>query len=473
MDIVRVEIENHFQLTMFRLCPYFLTPCLFLVTLSSPGTAQTSGSSEAHQDEITPTMFPHPDTPLSVRAQMNVVFQTNPSFHSPYSGDNSFRPYYQKATSEVMTLYMGLRVSRSIDVIADVESAGGDGLSQALGIAGFTNLDVVRNPSLGKMPYVARILVHYVHGFGDDTTDSETNVVSLRPELPSRRLEVWVGKFSAPDFFDANAVGSDSHLQFLNWVLDNNGAYDYAADTRGYTWGAIAAYSRENWTVRVGEMLMPTVANGMTLDWRIARAGSENLEYEYRYRLGKREGTVRLLGWMNRANMGSYASALRDSQNGNNVPDITAHPAGTRIKIGVGVNVEQRISREVTAYARVGWNDGRNESFAYTEVDRAVSGGISVAGIRWRRRLDRAGVAAASEWLSSVHRSYLEAGGRGFILGDGHLNYGAERVAELYYTAHLYRGVYAGPDMQYVVNPGYNRDRGPVLVGGLRLHVEF
>ena len=151
-------------------------------------------------------------------------------------------PNYEKATSRLLTLYTGMRLNKSTEVLVDVEEAGGDALSTGLGIAGFPNLDIVRNPLLSKVPYLARGMVHKVFALSKDKVENQRSFLSLFDELPRRRLEIRVGKFSMVDFFDVNSTGSDTHFQFLNWAVDNNGAYDYAADTRGYTVGVLADY---------------------------------------------------------------------------------------------------------------------------------------------------------------------------------------------------------------------------------------
>src|SRR6202042_317799 len=194
-----------------------------------------------------------------------------------YSGPNSFTPGKEHATSRVETLYTGFQITPRLEILADVESAGGAGLSSALGIAGFTNVDVVRNPTLGEAPYISRVMLHYTIALSKETTEATRNPLSLASTVPERRLELRVGKMSTVDFFDLNSPGSDSHLQFMNWAAVNNGAYDYAADTRGYTYGLVVEYNDRWWAARYGEMLMPTVANGLDLDWNIARAGGQNL----------------------------------------------------------------------------------------------------------------------------------------------------------------------------------------------------
>jgi len=245
-----------------------------------------------------------------LRGQANFITQYHPTFFAEYSGTNSLSLGAQDATSRVLTLYAGFRVFQNSEVLVDIESAGGHGLGEALGLAGFTNLDVVRNPSLGTAPYVARAMFHQTIPLSRKYTAATPGPLALAPTVPARRLELRFGKMSTADFFDLNSIGSDSHLQFPNWTADNNGAFDYAADTRGYTYGLVAEYDDARWSFRFGEMLMPTVANGIKLDWSLPRAGAENYELELRPALiSGRATTLRLLSFVNHANMGNYREA--------------------------------------------------------------------------------------------------------------------------------------------------------------------
>jgi hypothetical protein len=406
--------------------------------------------------------------------QVNFITQYHPTFPAKYSGPNSLQPDSEHATSRVMTLYTGVAITKTTEFLFDLEEAGGGGLSSALGVAGFFNLDVVRNPTLGQAPYVSRIMLRQIIPLGGEKTEAVRGPLGLAPSLPVRRLEIHAGKMSTADFFDINSVGSDSHLQFMNWTLDNNGAYDYAADTRGYTYGIVLEYYNRASAVRFGEMLMPTVANGVKLDWDIARARAENLEYEtHRGWVPKRETVIRALAYVNHANMGSYRQAIDANPDGKGaVPDITAYRKQGRIKYGFGLNLEQQISQDASLYGRLGWSDGANESFAYTEVDRTASFGAETLGRKWRRKKDRLGAAFVVNGISGDHARYLQLGGLGFLLGDGGLRYGTERIVEAYYTLHAWRGISPAIDLQQVWNPGYNRDRGPATVVGVRLHLE-
>lgn len=454
----------------------------FLFCLNTAALAQATGVAESFKDtdsapanESSGSAFPHLSGRFWVSGQMNFIFQSHPGFHADYSGTNSLSPHYEKATSRVLSLYTGVQLNRSTELLATVEEAGGAGLSQALGIAGFSNLDVVRNPSLSKEPYLARVMFHKVIALSDKKIEADPGPMSTFPELPERRLDIRAGKFGTVDFFDQNSVGSDSHMQFMNWSTAQNGAYDYAADTRGYTWGVIAEYQAKDYAFRAGEMLMPVVANGIDMVWNLRKARAENFEFELRRGLlPKKGGTVRLLSFINHANMGIYRNAVAKYEAGiTPVPDITAHPWQTTIKYGFGVNIEQAITTNFKAFARWGWNNGKTESFAYTEIDSTFALGLAADGHKWHRSNDRAGVAFVSNAISKDHQNYLARGGVGFIIGDGALHYGREQIMESYYTAHLWRGLYAGPDLQYVTNPAYNRDRGPVLIPGFRVHLEL
>jgi high affinity Mn2+ porin len=437
------------------------------------GSASTIDSPPEDNPEA---MFPHfKDTRFWVSGQANFIFQTHPPFHAAYSGKNSLSPNYEKATSRVMTLYTGVRLNNFTELLVDIEEAGGAALSTGLGLAGPPDLDIVRNPALSKAPYLGRGLIHKVFALSKDKVENQRSFLSLFDELPRRRLEIRFGKFSMPDFFDVNSVGSDTHFQFSNWTTDNNGAYDYAADTRGYTVGVTADYEDRNWGFRFAEALMPKVANGIDLVWKPWQAHAENFEYELRHGLiAQKPGVVRLLAYTNYANMGIYRQAVANFEAGlTPIPEITNHPWHITRKYGFGINLEQNLTRNLTAFTRFGWDNGKTESFAYTEVDQTFAGGVGANGAWWHRRQDRAGIAFVSNAIKKDHQIYLADGGLGFLLGDGKLNYGRENILETYYTVHAWRGIYLAPGLQHIADPGYNRDRGPVLVPAFRAHVEF
>jgi hypothetical protein len=470
---------------------FFITPLGCFVPALAQDTNPTSAeqSATAPEDPPTPTaegdesvetMFPHfKDSRFWLSGQANFIFQTHPPFYAAYSGPHSLGAHYDKATSRVLTLYTGVRLNNSTEILVDIEEAGGAALSQGFGLAGNTDLDIVRNPLLSKEPYLSRGMIHKVFAVSTEKVENSRNSLSLFTELPVRRLEIRVGKFGMPDFFDQNSVGSDTHLQFINWTVDDNGAWDYAADTRGYTVGAVADYEDRNWGFRFAEALMPKIANGIDLVYRPWEVHAENYEYELRHGiLPRRAGVIRLLAYTNYANMGIYRDAITQFVDHSSpypelVPEITNHPWHVTRKYGFGINLQQNLTRYLTAFARFGWDDGRTESFAYTEDDQTFAEGVGADGTWWHRKQDRAGIAFVSNAIKKDHQNYLADGGLGFLLGDGGLNYRRENIVESYYTAHVWRGIYVAPGLQHINNPGYDRDRGPVLVPSFRAHVEF
>jgi high affinity Mn2+ porin len=429
-------------------------------------------------DQQNPAVFSHHliADRVWISGQANVIFQAHNPFHSPYAAVNSFQSRVETtALSRVLTLYTGIKLTRWTEFIFDAEEAGGKGLSEALGIAAFTNLDVVRNPSLGQDVYAARYFVHFTLPLTADRVEEAPNPFYLQKSIPRQRLEFTIGKMGMVDFFDNNAVGSDSHLQFTNWAIDNNGAYDYAANTRGYTVAAILSYTGPRFEARYGEALMPTVANGINLDANLRRARSDNLELEWKPEWFQGQATrIRPLAYLNHANMGDYGQAINGYlQHVNTTPDVTLYRHQGSLKQGFGLNIEQELPANFRAFLRTGWNEGHKESFAYTEINNNIANGADLSGDKWHRKDDRLGTAFETGGLSSQHRQYLALGGLGFILGDGRLRYGREDVSETYYNAHVVSGLYMAVQLSYVNNPGYNRDRGPVIVPGVRAHVDF
>ena len=429
------------------------------------------------------TMAPHSETaPYWVSGQANSIAQLHGHFHSPYQGANSLRNIFEIKASEVATLSLGYQLQPNsrynTDLIVQFENAGGRGISQALGLAGITNLDVVRNPSLGPAPYLARGEIHQTIGLTDETVDQARGPLTLAGKVPLRRFEIRIGKMSLPDVFDLNSIGTDSHLQFTNWTIDNNGAWDYAADTRGYTVAGILEYDDRIWSARYALAAMPIVANGLDLDWAISRAHEQDWEFELRKGLFesslKRPGVLRVLSYRNNAHMGNYRQSVQQFLSGNiAVPDITRTARFGAVKYGFGLNTEQEVTDSLRLFARAGWNDDKNESFAYTEVAQSIQIGGDYKGSGWSRPYDKVGIAFVSNAIKRDHQNYLHYGGEGFLLGDGTLTYGRENILEWYYNAHFWRGIYGMIGGSVIVHPGYNRDRGPLYVPTARLHIDF
>jgi len=286
-----------------------------------------------------------------------------------------------------------------------------------------------------------------------------------------------VGKIDLVDFFDVNSVAGDSHSQFLNWTVVNNGAYDYAADTRGYTYGLVVDLEDRRWGFRFGEAMLSKRANGLTIQKNLQDAHSENYELELRPPLkANRDTTIRFLGYTNFANMGDYHEAVDLFLAGKTpTPEITAHPQQVSLMYGFGINAEQEFTEYLRGFVRAGWNEGQHETWNFTECDETVAFGGDLRGTLWGRVQDKFGVAFVVNGISRNHQRYLGLGGLGFDLGDGRLTYGYEKIMECYYNFAIpvHSGFSGALDLQYVDNPGYNRDRGPVIIPGIRMHIEI
>jgi high affinity Mn2+ porin len=451
----------------------------------TPGRGGESAEPAAPPEAPMLTMFPHSDTaPYWISGQANSIFQSHGHFHSPYEGTNSLRDIFEYKASEVATLYLGYQwhanARYNTDFIVDFENAGGRGISEALGLAGQTNLDVVRNPNLSTSPYIARGEIHQIFGLTNEMTDQDRSQFALATKVPVRRFEVRIGKMSLPDTLDVNSVGTDSHLQFTNWTIDNNGAWDYAADTRGYTVGGILEYDDRVWSARYGIAAMPVIANGIDLDWAFNRASGQNWEFELRKGLfahflnKEREGAVRLLSYVNHAHMGDYRQSVQEFLAGETpTPEITATERFGTVKYGFGLNTEQEVTESLRVFGRFGWNEDQHESFAYTEVGQTELFGGDYSGQGWKRPNDKFGIAFVSNAIKRDHQNYLHYGGLGFLLGDGGLTYAREDIVEWYYNAHLWRGMFGMLGGSYIAHPGYNAARGPVYVPAARLHIDF
>jgi high affinity Mn2+ porin len=371
------------------------------------------------------------------------------------------------------TLFLAARLEQNTVLVFNPEIAGGKGFSGVNGIANPPNGELPRVASATPKPYIARLFIMHDFGFGSRKEHVESGANQLAGERPMTRYSIYAGRFSATDFFDNNNYTHDPRSQFMAWGVMYNGAWDYSADTRGYTWGIVQEFHTSNWTLRYGIAAEPKVANGPTFDRRLFRDHGQMWEVERRYSLWKRDGVVRVLGYANRAQAGDYAEALKLAAESGTTPDVTATRRVGTLKYGTGISLDQAISRDVGIFTRLGWNDGKTESFAFTSIDRLASGGVSVKGTPWKRKSDTVATSFTAGGLSAVHAEYLAHGGLDFLIGDGRLNYYPEYVWESYYSAPLFPGFIASFDVQRDTNPAYNHDRGPVMIYSLRLHIQL
>jgi high affinity Mn2+ porin len=408
--------------------------------------------------------------------QINVIGQDLRPFRSAYEGPNSLQPRGDSKISHAYGVYGGVDIGNGLQAYLDAEMIRGKGISRVVGLAGPTNGDVLRQGTidLGSGPYVARAFVRYTRSFSSRQRDTLSAAPDQIPEtVSSNRLEITAGKFAVSDLFDVNRYANSTRLQFMNWSLFQNTAWDFAADTRGYSNGVAIAWIHPGWTIRVGSLQMPHEANGNVFDSDLRRARGDQAELTLT--IPRTRTTARILGYVNHARMGNYVEALAIGSSRGQAPDIAADDRPGRKKYGFGLNLEQPLADEgeTGVFARLGWSDGKNESFAFTEVDRHLSAGAQVSGAHWGRANDRIGFAGVREGIVAVHRAYLAAGGVGFLLGDGRLTYGPEQILEGYYRFQVGPYIQLTSDVQSIHNPGYNRDRGPALVASLRANFRY
>jgi hypothetical protein len=405
--------------------------------------------------------------------QATSIGQYHGTFTSPYAGPLSLEANPERDVSITTTLFFALRLSRNTRFVFDPEIAGGRGFSHVDGLADPSNGELPRVATATPKPYIARLYISHDFGFGDAVEHVESDENQLAGDRPMVRYTITAGRFSLSDFFDDNSYSHDPRTQFMAWGLMYNGAWDYPADTRGYTWGIVNEFHTRNWSFRYGVAAEPSVANGGRFDRRLFVDQGQTFEEERRYSIASHPGAIRWLQYLNRTRSGSYAEAVRLAEQTGTTPDVQAIRRPGTLKYGTGVSFDQELSRDVGVFSRLGWNDGKTEDFAFTAIDRLAEAGVSVKGTRWKRKDDVAATAFSAAGISGVHAVYLAMGGLDFLLGDGKLNYAPEYLWETYYTARVVRGFYATFDAQHYNNPAYNHDRGPVWVESVRLHIEF
>ncbi|RVU91470.1 carbohydrate porin [Flavobacterium columnare] len=414
---------------------------------------------------------------FTIHAQTTVINQTKAGFNAPYSGDNSLTLTNESKTSMTGTLYLGAKLWKGASIYLNPEIAGGSGLSEALGLGGATNGETFRIGNPEPKIYVARMFFKQIFDLnrGEHKKDiqnyfhNHSDFNQLDEYIPNNYLAFTIGKVSLADFFDDNRYSHDARTQFMNWGLMANGAWDYAANTRGYTPAIVLEYVTPKHELRYGTALLPLAANGNDMNWNYPKSSSHNLEYTYKFKLNKRPGAIRALTFFNATYMGDYQKSIALNPFSPDTKNVRTY-GGT--KFGFGLNAEQELADDFGVFARLSWNDGKYETWAFTEIDKSFSLGGVLNGNRWNRKNDVFGLAYLINGLSKPHQNYLKAGGKGFMLGDGYLNYTPEHIVETYYAAELVKNqMYLTGTYQFILNPGYNADRqGPINVFSIRVH---
>ncbi len=435
--------------------------------MAAPALAQTATDQAAAPDKS-----PQSET-WNWFYQATSIGDYHGAFPALYSGPLSLHNTPEHDVSLTTTLFLGWRPFQNTQLYLDPEVAGGRGFSGVNGVANAPNGELPRVASATPKPYLARLYVTQDFDLGGGREDVESDENQLGGTRPMNRYSVSIGRFTVTDFFDNNAYTHDPRTQFMGWAVMYSGAWDYPADTRGYTWGWVHELHTRSWSFRYGSAAEPRVANGLRFDRRLLRDRGDMFEGERRWAPKDRTGAVRLLTFLLHTDSGKYADALAEAAKTGQTPDVAAvHRPGT-LKYGAGISADQQITADVGVFGRLGWNDGKTESFAFTAIDRLATVGASVKGTAWKRPKDVAASEITVSGISGVHQLYLARGGLDFLLGDGKLRYGTENIWETYYSANLFRGFFATYDLQYAVNPAYNQDRGPVWIHSLRLHLEF
>lgn len=429
--------------------------------------AKDAQTSTDGQDSIDPSL-PDPER-WNWHLQSTVVAQGHPSFRAAYTGTNSMTSGASIRDTISVDVMGGVRLWSGGEFFGDVLMWQGYGLSNTLGMAGFPNGEAFRVGKTFPDVAVVRAYLRQTIGLGGGREASDDSPSGLRGSEDVRKLTFTVGHYSAKDIFDNNAYAGDPRTQFMNWALYANTAWDYPANTIGFTNGAAGEFNTRAWAWRVGMFQVSKFANGLRMDWNLPHAWSGVTEFERRYAPRGHPGAIRFLAFDQRAHMGNYQDTIDNPQ----LDEIIFLTAAYRYKYGFGINMDQEIRKDLGVFARVGWNDGKNQTYEFTDVDRTASAGLSLKGTQWRRPQDTVGLAVVVNGISAVHRQYLADGGLGITVGDGALDYRTERIAETYYSWAVAKHFWLSFDYQFAQNPAYNHARGPINFFALRFHTEY
>jgi high affinity Mn2+ porin len=404
-----------------------------------------------------------------IHGQTTYIQQGYGRFRSPYAGDNSFTPDPQTRQTWSTSAFLGVRLWQGGELYYNPELLQGFGLHDTTGAAGYPNGEAQKS----NFPYphynTSRLFLRQTFGFGGEQEKLEGAPNQLSGMVDVSRLTIQAGKFSVTDVFDGNSYAKDTRKDFMNWSLWASGAFDYSADKVGLTYGATAEWNQKQWALRFGYFLMPAESNANNFDTRLFARGEYVAELETRWSVFDRPGKLRTIIWLNSVFSGSYRETLDDPALN---LDITQTRRG-RIKYGYAFNLEQSVTDDLGLFARWSWNDGKNEIMAFTDIDDSLAFGASIKGAKWGRPKDVIGIGFATNGLSQDHRDFIAAGGLGVLIGDGRLNYSRENILEAYYAYALNDSLTLTFDYQFLVNPAYNADRGPISIFSGRLHAEF
>lgn len=434
----------------------------------SPGAPNTGPPTEALFPALAAWQDRLEEEGWLLRGQATFVLQGHAGFHSPYRDAGSLRPKAQARNTFSSDLLLGRRLWEGAEVIVNASVTRGFGVSNTVGLAAYPSNEAFKRGTEEPYFYVPRIMVRQTIALSGDTVPGDYDALRFSRPLPRERVTVTVGRMSVWDIFDDNRYAHDARTQFLNWTMVGAGAVDWAADTRGWTNGAAVEWDNGTWGVRAGAFQVARMVNGLSLDTAMTRAWQALFEVDRFFRINDRPGAIRMIYGASRARQSTWTELFA-----NGFDTIIRNPNGYRVKHMVALNLEQELTDELGLFARASWNDGRTQTWAFTDMDRSISVGLQMIGQRWNRPGDTIGLASNVGWISAGRQRYLEAGGIGIITGDGRLNYRPEYALETYYDMRVAPGVNAALNYQFVANPAYNADRGPVHLLALRMRTAF
>jgi high affinity Mn2+ porin len=427
---------------------------------------------------IASTPAPADTDRVNFHGQATFTEQAYPPIRSPYMGPNSLPGSGQGRETADATLYAGVRLWQGAELWINPEIDQGFGLADVHGVAGFPSAEAFKEGSNYPYTRVQRAFVRQTIDLGGDTQKVDADINQFADSQTANRLTLTLGRFAITDVFDTNKYANNPKNDFLNWSIVNDGTFDYAGDAWGITYGAAAEWYQGNWTVRGGIFdLSKTPAGGVSPDGGQLDSsfGQFQLvgEIERRYQLWDQPGVLKITGFLSRGRAGEFDAAIALSQVTGMPADINAVRSYTS-RPGISVNWQQQVTETVGVFARAGWADGNVEPWDFTDIDRTVSGGVSLNGKPWGRPDDTIGVAGVVNGIAKVHQEFFNDGGLGILIGDGMLPHpGPEEIIETYYSYALTASTHLTADYQFVNNPGYNTDRGPVNVFSGRLHWQF
>ena len=468
--------------------PHPLLLSLLIAVCSTTALAQKAGSG-ADQIETFAAPIPGLPTegniwgmPVNLHGQTTYINQRYNNFKSSYSGQNSLDSLKSMSYTWSGTLFFGARIAPNTDVYFNPEVVSGVPFSDLAGLGGFTNGEATKANGAQAKFYSARAFARHTINQEGDKVVLENEANQITQTVSSNRIVLTGGQFSTLDIFDDSRYAKDPRIQFMNWGNMTYLAYDYAADARGYSWGLAGEWYLDNWVMCASRMLAPKSPNGRDLNWQIFNAYGDQVEVERQHNIAELPGKVSVLAYRNQMILARFQDATnyinQDPATRQGSQAINNVRTSNQIKTGIGLNAEQALTKDLGIYGRAFTSDGHTETMSFTEADNSISVGMGMNGTQWKRPDDTIGISMMQNGLSSYRRSYLQAGGVSYFIGDyaspsQTISYSPERIGEIYYNATVIKNVLAGLNFQHIINPAYNSARGPVNILSFRIHAEF